>query len=239
VVQNSYQLGEGASDAIAKALRLVAGARYQPGAVSAGLSDARDELVEQGYRDAKITVTGRQLPDNRVDVCIHVDRGPKLLVGSVTITGNQAVPSADLLALVTAKQGEPLADLVLERDVLKLQALYFDRGFLKSTISSPEIRVVDGALSVGITVSEGPVFTIGSIGVKGDLVTTKAAYQRRLSVKPGDVFNRSKVMADMERIRALHREQNAPDVDIEPETTLDPSKKRVDLVLRIRAKTAP
>jgi len=219
-IRTTFQRGDsGADDTVEKELGLMPGAPYEPSALASGLSRARESLFDQGYREATVTVTGRRLEDHRVDVCVHVHRGRKLLLHSVSITGN----------------GQPLRDLELERDVLEMQALYYDRGFLTATVAPPEVSVVDDALRVRIAVQEGPMFKVGSIRVSGALVTTKAAYSRRLTVKPGDVFSRSKLAADVEQLRALHREQNQPEMVIEPETTLDPKKSRADIVLRVIA----
>lgn len=235
VVRASFGEGDGFSTEIAAALGLGVDDRLRQGALSEGLEKVRERWFAEGYRQATVSVTGVRLPDSRVDVCVHVDRGPQLLVGTVTITGNQAVPTEELRALITAKHGEPLSDAELERDVLNLQALYLDRGFVTTTVEGPEVTVKDGALSLQVAVNEGPKFTIGSITVAGDLATTKAAYLKKITLKPGDVFSRSRLLADIERLRELHQAQHAEGMAIVPETKLSPDKHQAFVVLRIVA----
>ncbi len=166
-IRSTFHRGEGADEPkVAEELGLVPGKPYEHGAVASGLSRLKEGLVEEGYRDATVTLTGKRLDGGRVDVCIHLDRGNRLLLRGVSISGNSKVPTRDLEALLSGKPGQPLNDLALERDVLKMQALYYDQGFLMSKIHPPKIQVVNGALDVRITIEEGPVFNIGSIGVK-------------------------------------------------------------------------
>ncbi len=239
VIRSVFRRGEGSpGDELAQFLGLKKGARYSQAALALGLAHANETLAEQGYREARVTVTGRRLHDGGVDLCTHVSMGRKLLLRSVQISGNSQLPTAELAALVQAKPGQPLNDAELERDALVMQAHYYDRGMITTRVSTPEVRVVDDGIEVQITISEGPVFKVASIKVVGDLVTTKTAYLRRLRVKPGDVFSRSKVAADLTSLKALHQEQGAAQVEIEVETNVDPKKKRVDLVLRVGSPAA-
>ncbi len=232
-VRSVYHRGDRGTQELG--LGLAPGKSYQAAAVAAGLSTAKEQLFEQGFREAGITITGQRVNDGRVDVCVHLHKGRKLRLKRVTITGNAKVPTPELASLVQARPGQPLRDAQLERDILSVQALYYDRGFITANVAPPKISVVDGALVVRISITEGRVFKIGSIQVQGDLATTKRAYLRRLSMKAGDVFNRSKLQADLARLVALHKEQNAPEVNVTPETKLDPAKGRVDIVLVVRA----
>ena len=233
IIRSVYHRGDKGAEELA--LGLAPGKSYQAAPLAAGLSTAKARLLEQGFREAGVTITGQRLGGGRVDVCVHLHRGRKLLLNRVTITGNAKVPTQALTSLVQARPGEPLRDAELERDILRMQALYYDRGFITANVAPPEVSVVDDALVVRISITEGQVFKIGSIQVRGDLATTKRAYLRRLSVKTGDVFNRSELQADLARLVALHKEQNAPEVNITPETKLDPAKGRVDVVLVVRA----
>jgi outer membrane protein insertion porin family len=237
-IRSLFRRGDGdAADEFARELGFAAGATYTPSALSVGLARAQESLMALGYREAKLTVTGRRLHDGRVDVCMHLHQGRKLLLAAVKLVGNDAVPTAELTALFAAEPGKPLRDAELERGVLQMQALYYDRGMITARVAAPEIRVVDGALHVRIAITEGPVYTVGSVQVTGELATTKRAYLARMKTKSGQVFSRTKLAEDLARLQDLHREQKAPEVTIEPQNILDAKQHKVNVVLRVGARS--
>lgn len=234
-VRAAFWEGDGASEAIAKQMGVAKGLRLQEETLTEGIAHVEQHLRELGHRHAKAYVSGVRREDGSVDACVHVNRGPRLLLGEVSLSGNVAISTDELLTLMTVKPGEPLSDDFLERDVLVLQGTYYDRGYVTATVQPPEISEQNGALQVRIVIKEGPQFKVGKIGVAGDLVTTKAAYAKRITVRPGEVFNRRKLLEDITRLQELHAAQKATHVQIATETTLDVAKRRINLVLRVIA----
>jgi len=88
-------------------------------------------------------------------------------------------------------------------------------------------------LTVTVGVHEGPLYRVGAIGVEGDLVADLPRYTALLQSKTGDVFNRSRVVEDIERIRALHKEAGQPFIEVTPRTELDTAHAVVNVTFGI------
>jgi outer membrane protein insertion porin family len=86
---------------------------------------------------------------------------------------------------------------------------------------------------VSIPIDEGPVFAIGTVDFKGDLIGDKQAYYDRLSIKPGETFNRSKVGQDIVRLNDYYRDQGYAYVNVTPLTNVDMDKLAVTLTFEI------
>jgi len=87
-------------------------------------------------------------------------------------------------------------------------------------------------LTITIAIAEGPMFRLGTIRCKGDLAGTEKECVARLGLKTGDVFQRSRIVEGIARIReeqtAKHKGTN-----VEPVTKVDATKKHVELTIEI------
>ena len=140
-----------------------------------------------------------------------------------------------------SKSGAPASDEILTRDALVIAAAYYDHGMLQVKVSDPEmVESRDGAYAdIEIRVQEGDVYRLGAIHVAGDLLEPEGEYLRHfITPKAGDVFSRSVIAADVDRIREYQRARGFPS-DVEPETVLDPDKKRIDVTLKVTPSHAP
>jgi outer membrane protein assembly factor BamA len=88
----------------------------------------------------------------------------------------------------------------------------------------------DGAVPVAFRVVEGDMFRIGKlrVSVPSDMMMEKELASK-LTVKPGEVFSRTKMIAAIDRIRATFANGNT--VSVAPETQLDPKKRVVDVTI--------
>ncbi len=216
------------------ALRISQGALYDPVVIVSSRSSYVKELAREGRLDASVVVSSAfaDVDHRAVDVCVRVDRGPLVVLGSVVVTGSAFVPVLEPLFAAHA-HGAPLADDVLERDVLLASAALYDRGLLAHKINKTIERKGD-ELTVHVDVMDGPVYRYSHIDVRGDLAAPKAEYAKLVTPKTGDVFNRTQMLAVMETMRALGAAKGHADAEIEPETTLDDKTHTVALVLAIK-----
>lgn len=164
----------------------------------------------------------------------------------VLFEGNDKVSTKDLLAAMLIDKDTPdtrgIANAqVLERDVLFLTALYYDRGYLQVAIEPPRLEQTDTSLDIHIKVAEGPQFRLGKIvieeRVQGKEVTPlggKKGLRARFSLREGDVFARDVVVRDLQEIRKVYRDAGYANAQADPETTLDVARSVVDVTVPIR-----
>lgn len=174
----------------------------------------------------------------------RVPRAPRAL--RVLFEGNGKVPAKDLLAVMHIDKDTPdtrgiTNAQVLERDVLALTALYYDRGYLQVAVEPPRLEHTETSLDIHVKVAEGPQFRLGKIvieeRVKGKAVAPlggKEGLRSRFSLREGDVFARDVIVRDLQEIRKIYRDAGYANVQADPETTLDVARAVVDVTVPVR-----
>ena len=84
-----------------------------------------------------------------------------------------------------------------------------------------------------VPIVEGPVFRLGKIEVRGPAAKKGARPAAALRIKHGDIFNRTRVKEDLDRLKAWFAREQHRTVEISPATELDMGAGRVDLVLHV------
>src|SRR5204862_5684209 len=114
-----------------------------------GFSQVKVESeVEDDYQNAK----------NHVAVTFHVNEGPKLLVGSFQIVGNDTKfddPMSPLNFLSTGP-GQPYSDSRIADDRDIILNYYFDNGFPNATLDPTAKPAADNTMDVTFAIPEGP-----------------------------------------------------------------------------------
>jgi outer membrane protein insertion porin family len=203
-----------------------------------------DLYVEKGYYLASVEYEIKPINESEVDVWFVVQERSKVQIREVSFIGNQKVPDAALAAVIGTRRGGAMSFLTdsgiyqqdqFERDLLIIQAYYYDRGFINVKLGTPGIRLSRDKkyMYVSIPIDEGPVFDIGSIDFKGDMIGPKEDYYKRLTVKAGQVFNRSKVSEDINKLNDYYKDKGYAYVNITPVTHVDLKRLTVGLDFEI------
>ncbi len=195
--------------------------------------------MELGYRLARVETETSRVGDGPVEVRFLVDEGPRVVLDRWAFTGNVAVTEADLRAGMQSGPYNVAGGLYdedrWERDVVLLSSYYFDRGMLQVRIGPAEVTPsADGAvLSVTVPIVEGPVFHLGKIEVADPSAKKGApAPAGVLRVKRGEVFNRTRLVEDIDRLRAWFAKARRH-VEVSPTTSIDVPGARVDIAFHV------
>lgn len=198
-----------------------------------------DLYFDEGFRTVKVDTALVPVRAGLVDVRYTVAEGPRATIASWTFSGNSALTDKDLLALCDTSGGVDVVGGVYrqdraDRDLLVINAAYYDRGMLEARVGPLAIeQSADGAkLAITIPIKEGPVYKLGALRFEGDLVADQATYAKLFGLKAGDVFRRDAAIAGIDKIKALHVSKGLHG-DITPETELHPDKATVDFVVKI------
>lgn len=214
-------------------LRTVEARSVRPEAVHRDARRIAELYRARGYLDAAVAP---DVADGTVT--FEIDEGQMVTIGTLSFTGNRAVPGADLIRLIASPGvntvgGRYDPELLRDREPL-IDAHYFDRGYVEMRLGEPiVIRSADGlTLAVTIPVHEGRQYRIGTLTASGSLSAPVATYVRALGVKTGQIFNRDTFTAGLVRVRILHaRYGSIPEdiVEVVPKTTLRKDARRVDI----------
>lgn len=121
-------------------------------------------------------------------------------VTSINVTGNTKVPTKDILDAMTTKVGDVLNVPRFNKDLDRVQQLYYDRGFLAYVdVNQNNYISSDGVLNVPIVEVK-----IEKIIVEKPGKTRPSVILHEVRTKPGDVYDSKKLVADLQRVYNLN-----------------------------------
>ncbi len=204
----------------------------------------RELYVREGFYLASVDYELRPVNESEVDVWYFVRENAKVEVREVSFIGNKAFSDDELKSLMATQTAGPLSSVsgsgvyredAFERDLLILSAHYFNNGYVQVKLGTPQVRLSRDKryMYLSIPIDEGPVFTIGSIDFTGDLIGPKEDYFERLTLEKGEIFNRSKIGADLVALNDYYGDKGYAYVNIQPQTPLNIEKRTVDLAFDV------
>lgn len=241
----------GASD-IDEVIDLRVGSILSRPAIAAQVTDIRDLYAEKGYFLARITPELVRNDDNEVEVVFHIDEGLEVIVRRIRFVGNHEISSSDLRGILqTGETGffsfltnnDNFEDGRFDEDVMRLQALYYDRGFLQMQVGTPRIELTPDRRFIDITIplAEGPRYRIGRIDIREEnadgeeveLLGGRRQLREMVTANPGEWFNRTQLAQSLLAVTRFYRDQGYAHVEVTPQTNLDPEDQSVELALVI------
>jgi outer membrane protein insertion porin family len=207
--------------------------------------------------------TPRIVGPDFVNLVYTIDEGSKIRIESITFSGNEKFSNEQLKDVILSKENHPFGaitkwgtyveEISSEADPFFLEKFYQDNGYMNVVIGKPKVSMSADKtrFSIHIPISEGEQFFFGEIEVQGDFVVDevdvsklgrddppqfrRASLLRHISLKTGDVFNRSQVAKELLSIGESYQDFGYAYANIGPQTKVNESNRTVDLSLNIDA----
>ncbi len=220
-------------------------------AIQRSIQKIRDKYAEQGYFLAEAQSEVLPLKNNEVKIKFKVTEHGRVSVRRVTFIGNDSVSDEELRSVMfignpgffAFGSGGPFRQDAFERDMAVISALYYDRGYLQVSINTPRVMLTPdrNGVELSITIEEGPrykirrfrVFERDSEGKEIEPIGGRRKLRGLVRAESGDYFNRAQLLEDLQAVRTLYRDEGFANVLADPETTLDPTSREVDVVVPI------
>jgi outer membrane protein insertion porin family len=206
----------------------------------------RKLYFSKGYYGVSVESKIDYLETNEVGVVFKITEGPKGHIQKIIFKGNKKIKTSELKKVMNTGQRNILSLITktgtLDEDVLKndiqlLAATYADKGYLDIKISEPKIDLRDPKrIKIEIEILEGPLYRIGDIDFKGDLLTTKESLFKILNIKRDDAYSNSAVRRDISALTEKFANQGYAYVEITPATLVDPNHFVVHILFDIDKK---
>jgi outer membrane protein insertion porin family len=206
----------------------------------------QEKYVEKGYFLAEVTPRIEKVGDGReVDVIFDVREHSKVLVKEIRFIGAVRYPPEELKAVMATREGSYLSFLtgegtyreeLFQRDLIVLQAAYYDRGFINVKVEKPQVSLSPDKRFIYITlrVEEGDQYTIGALDFSGDLLHSKDRYRELMTASAGQLFSRQQLSTDILAITDLYYDEGYAYANVNPVTAVDAEKKTVDITFDIQ-----
>jgi outer membrane protein insertion porin family len=186
-----------------------------------------------GYTDVIVDYGVKPAPKKPflLYVTIVIQEGKKYLVGNISIEGNNDIPEKDILAkLKEAVPGEVFNQEALKEDVLNIQGLYFDRGYIMAQIQeATSVNPYTGRVDIVYNIAESEIVYLDKIKIRGNVKTKDVVIRRELRLHPGDRFDGEKLRRSKERLQNLGFFE-----EISYDTQDSPVPNKKDLIVEVK-----
>jgi len=206
----------------------------------------QDKYVEKGFFLAEVTPRVQPVPDSReVDVFFDIRERSKVLVKEIRFVGASKVPADELKAVMATREGGLLSLLtnegtyreeLFQRDLVILQAAYYDRGFINVKVDKPLLALSPDKRFIYITikVEEGDQYAIGGLDFSGDLIAPKEQLLASMRARVGETFSREKLSTDIVALTDRYFDAGYAYANINPATAIDAEQKLVKITFDIQ-----
>ncbi len=171
-------------------------------------STIRSIMAELGYRDAQVRATQGVSPaGEELIITFVVEEGMPSVVTKVDITGNTAVSTDELTAVLPQLIGANYSRAKVRNAVRKLSQLYSERGYfdarVTSTVTDLPVQPAADRREVQIEFkveNEGKKVVIGRILVDGNEKTKREAVMRTLAISEGELLRSPDIYASEQNL---------------------------------------
>ena len=158
------------------------------------------QYVSQGRYGAKVDVTSKDEPRNRVSLDIEIDEGEVAEIENINIIGNNTFLDEDILKDFELKTGGWFSFFTndnrysrekLKGDIESLESFYKNKGYVEFKLISSQVSISSDKSSVFVTlnVSEGETFKINEVKIVGDLPVDEEILKSLVLIQTGEKFN--------------------------------------------------
>jgi outer membrane protein insertion porin family len=203
-----------------------------------------DQYVQKGFYLATVDYEIKPVNEAEVDVWFKIDEKAKVKIREVQFIGNRSIPDDELRLAIATRRQDALSFIndsgvysqeAFERDLLLVTAHYWDKGFANVKVSTPQLRLSRDKeyMYLSIPIDEGPIFTIGSINFKGDLIGSPADNLSKIRMRPGTTFSRTQIAEDREKLSAYYQDQGYAYANVSPLTKVDLPNRKISLTYEV------
>lgn len=198
---------------------------------------------DNGFYEAKVDYTIQPVTDTEVNLILKINEGGKVYVKEIRFEGNRAFKDKQLRAVMETKEKSLISFItgsgkldkdILERDVEKIAAFYFNHGYVRAKVGEPRIDIRKGNIYITIPVEEGPQYTVGKVDLQGDLIEDKEKLRKLLEIAKEKIYSREVVQKDLTTLSDLYADQGYANADITPLIKEDDVNRKVDITFDIR-----
>lgn len=237
---------EVADDDIKKVMDLQKFAILDQGQVQKNAQKIRELYIEKGFYLAEVEAEISKPVKASVEITFLIRENAKIRIRQINFVGNKKVESDtlrstlqtaehSLIALVTGRS--TYQEALIERDLFFLQSYYLDHGYIMVKLGKPKVYLNPDRRSIYIAywVEEGDAYRYNKIDVEGDLILPKDELLRRLTIRPGELFNRSKLYRDnLQALNTYYQDRGYAYVNVIPKHKLNPKDLTLDMTLEIQ-----
>jgi outer membrane protein insertion porin family len=217
------------------------GTVYNPVEVNRATDKLKDFYETEGYFEVGIAPEVEKLADGDVTVTFKIVEGRRITIEQIAIEGTQGLTPKQVRAAMETQEREfyilrgTVQRQRLDEDTDRIIQLYNDHGYVQARVEKSEIDVdrEKARATIRIVVVEGPQFKVGGVDVTGNTLLPQEEIRKRIQLKSGDVFSRSKLRDSVTGVTDLYSAIGRASADVSPNTMQDTPNRLVNVVFEV------
>ncbi|WP_164856034.1 outer membrane protein assembly factor BamA [Lujinxingia sediminis] len=176
--------------------------------------DFQDDLTRlvvyyyhQGYLQVQIDEPTIRLSRDKRDLylTIRIDEGIKHYLNEVTIQGDLLADEDQLRAMIDLEPGDVMLWGEMLTGIQRIQRFYQDAGYANARVVPQPIPTQEdpSKVNLALTVTQGPLVSIGRIEVVGNVKTRDKVVRRELVIEEGQLYSASAIEQSRARVERL------------------------------------
>jgi len=213
---------------------------YNPRKAAETVAAIKAAYADEGYHRATITPKLDVSKDNNATLTFVIDEGKRVLIDSIRFEGNTVFSARKLHKAMATEERWWLSFLtdrgvykeeVLQDDLLAIQDLYFDQGYVQVKVKQPVVKLIDDGrhFDILIEIEEGEQFTVANVDVQGDMIDEKAVLLDQTKLKSGMIFSRTSLRESMQALNSYYADRGYAYVNVSPLTKVDPDARTIGI----------
>lgn len=152
---------------------------------------------QAGYIRARIvSVDNVWAADGGFTPVVRIEEGARYRLREVVFRGNDHFLAPELQSLMSNAPGRWVDYIGLERDQEALAAYYRDAGYLDARVDGRlDIDEASRSAAARFDILEGPRYRLGTVVVRGNVLTRAEVVTRELTVRPGQPAGEKAILA--------------------------------------------
>ena len=217
------------------------GTVYNPVEVNRASDKLKEFYESEGYFEVGMTPEVEKLADGDVTVTFKISEGRRITIEQIVIEGTHGLTPKQVRAAMETQEREfyilrgTVQRQRLDEDIDRIIQLYNDHGYVQARVEKSEIDVdrENARATIRIVVVEGPQFKVGGVDMTGNSLLPQEEIRKRILLKSGDVFSRSKLRDSVTGITDLYSAIGRASADVSPNTMQDTPNRLVNVVFEI------
>ncbi len=232
------------TDTLKEKITLASGAIANISLITDNVQKIISFYQSEGYWLVKVVPIIREISEDAVALTFQVEEGQQVVIKGITIEGNKALSEKKIKKVMKTKKRWFLSFITgsgiykkeqIKADMERIKGLYHNNGFIYAAVSKPEITLSPDKrkLYIKISISEGDQYKIGELKIKGNTVISSSDLYQHLEIATGQIFNRSALRTDIDKILDLYMNKGYARADINPLIDINTEKKTANITLSI------
>lgn len=210
--------------------------------INSDLNRIRLMYTEKNYHNCQISYKVIPLENSQADIIFTIIEGNKIRVEKITFEGNKYFSDKEVKkAMQTSEKGffsflttsGDLNEDEVRNDVVRIESLYKNNGFIDAKVSDPDITIGEDSISIHFEIKEGVQYSVSQISLKGDLIGSKDEILELIQSKEDQLYNRENIRKDIIAISDLYSNQGYANVNIKPLTQKDGDDNQIKIIYQI------